>query len=296
MRRREFIAFAGGATLAWSFGARAQEPDRVYRVALVLPVGRDEPAGLAFLDELRIQGFVEGKNLVIVGGTPTSNEQAAAVVPLVLQAAPDAIATGGDFIARAFQKATQSIPIVVMTEDMVAGGFVASLARPGGNITGISLMSPDLDGKRQDILIEAAPSARRIAVLADSNVATLEHLKFLDESARKHGKDLLVVRAANANELVPAMNNASTQGAAALNVLSSPMLHLNRRVIIDRATELRLPSIYQWPETADEGGLLGYGPSFVEIFRERARMVAKVLRGMPTCPSSSRAHSSWSLI
>jgi putative tryptophan/tyrosine transport system substrate-binding protein len=280
MRRRQFIRLFGGATLAWSFGARAQEPDRVYRVALVLPVGRDEPAGLAFLDELRIQGFVEGKNLVIIGGTPTSNEQAAAVVPLVLQAAPDAIATGGDFIARAFQKATQSIPIVVMTEDMVAGGFVASLARPGANITGISLMSPDLDGKRQDILIEAVPSARRIAVLADSNVATLEHLKFLDESARKHGKDLLVVRAANANELVPAMNNASTQGAAALNVLSSPMLHLNRRLIIERTTELRLPSIYQWPETADEGGLLGYGPSSVEIFRERARMVAKVLRGV----------------
>jgi ABC-type uncharacterized transport system substrate-binding protein len=86
---------------------------------------------------------------------------------LVLQAAPDAIATGRDFIARAFQKAAQSIPIVVMTEDMVAGGFVASLARPGGNITGISLMSPDLDGKRQDILIEAVPTARRIAVLAD---------------------------------------------------------------------------------------------------------------------------------
>ena len=109
-----------------------KKPDRIYRVALVLPVGRDEPASLAFLDELRIQGFAEGKNLVIVGGTPTSNEQAAAVVPLVLQAAPDAIATGGDFIARAFQKATQSVPMVVMTEDMVAGGFVASLARPGG--------------------------------------------------------------------------------------------------------------------------------------------------------------------
>jgi len=279
MRRRDFITLIGGA-VAWSFAARAQEPDRIYRIALVLPVGRDEPAILAFLDELRIQGFIEGKNLVIVGGTPTSNEQAAAVVPLVLQAAPDVIMTGGDFIARAFQKATQSIPMVVMTEDMIAGGFVASLARPGGNITGISLMSPDLDGKRQDILIEAVPSARRIAVLADSNVATLEHLKFLDESAQKHGKELLVVRAANANELVPAMNSASAQGAAALNVLSSPMLHLNRRLIIEHATELQLPSIYQWPETADEGGLLGYGPSFIEIFRERARMVAKVLRGV----------------
>jgi putative tryptophan/tyrosine transport system substrate-binding protein len=280
MRRRKFISLVGGATLTWSLGAaQAQEPGRVYRLALVLPVGRDEPAGLAFLDELRIQGFIEGKNLVIVGGLPISNEQASAVVQLILQAAPDAITTGGDFIARAFQKATQSIPLVVMTEDMVAAGFATSLAQPGGNITGISLMSSDLDGKRQDILMEAVPGAHRIAALADPNVATLEYLKIMEESARKHGKELLVVHAASASDLIPAINDASSRGAAALNVLSSPMLHLNRRAIITRTAEVGLPAIYQWPETAEEGGLLGYGPSFIEIFRQRARMVAKVLRG-----------------
>src|SRR4029453_2588570 len=132
-------------------------------------------------------------------------------------------------------------------------GFAASLSKPGGNITGISLMSPDLDGKRQDILIEAVPVTRRIGVLADSNVATLEHLRALENSARSaHGKELLVVRAANANEVVPAMNDASTQGADALNVLSSPMLHLNRRVIIERAAQLRLPATYKSPETGEE--------------------------------------------
>ena len=201
------------------------------------------------------------------------------MVPLILQAAPDAITTGGDFIARAFQKATQSIPLIVMTEDMVAAGFAASLAQPGSNITGISLMSSDLDGKRQVILIEAVPGARRIAALADSNVASLEYLKIMEESARNHGKELLVVHAASASDLVPAINDASSRGAAALNVLSSPMLHLNRHVIITRATEVGLPAIYQWPETAEEGGLLGYGPSFIDVFRQRARMVAKVLRG-----------------
>jgi putative tryptophan/tyrosine transport system substrate-binding protein len=275
MRRRDLISLFGGATLAWPLGARAQEPSRVYRLAIVTSAGRDEPATLAFLDELRAQGFVEGKNLEFVSG-----EQAAAMVPAIISAAPDAIVIAGDFIAEKFQKATKSTPLVVMTEDMVAAGFAASLSKPGGNITGISLMSPDLDGKRQDILIEAVPAARRIAVLADSNVATLGHLRALETSARSaHGKELLVVRAANANEVVPAMNDASRQGAAALNVLSSPMLHLNRRVIIERAAEQRLPAIYQWPETADEGGLLGYGPSYIEVFRQRARMVAKVLRG-----------------
>jgi len=108
----------------------------------------------------------------------------------------------------------------------------------------------------------------------------LEHLRALESSAKSsHGKEFLVVRAANGNELIRAMNDASTQGAAAINVLSSPMLTINRHIIIKRAAELRLPAIYQWPETADEGGLLGYGPSFVEVFRQRARIVARILRG-----------------
>ena len=279
MKRRDFFTLLGGAAVAWPLLAHAQEPGRVYRLGLMLPVGRDEPPVLAFLDELRIQGFIEGKNLVIIGGSPSSNEQIATVVPAILQAAPDAIVTGGDVIARAFQKATQSIPLVMMTEDMVAAGFAASLARPGGSITGISLMSPDLDGKRQDILIEAVPGARRIAALADSNVVTSRHLQALENSARTHGTELLVVRASNANELIPAMNDASSRGAVALNVLGSPMLHGNRLTIIERAAELRLPAIYQWPETAEEGGLIGYGPSIIEIFRQWAGMAVKIFRG-----------------
>ncbi|MGZ5867200.1 MAG: ABC transporter substrate-binding protein [Xanthobacteraceae bacterium] len=163
---------------------------------------------------------------------------------------------------------------------MVAAGFAASLARPGGNITGISLMSPDLDGKRQDILIEATPGVRRIAALADSNVASSQHLQALTDSARARGTELLVARAAKPEDLVPVLNDASERGAGALNVLSSPMLFLNRRIIIERAAELRLPAVYQWPETAEEGGMLGYGPRFTQIFRQRAGMVAKVLRGI----------------
>jgi putative ABC transport system substrate-binding protein len=282
MKRREFFSVVGGAALAFPLGARAQEPGRIYRLAVVMSSGRDEPPTAAFLDELREQGFVEGKNLEFIpGGFRFDNQQTAAVVPAIVKAAPDAIVIAGDFIAEKFQKETKSIPLVVMTEDMVAGGFAASLAKPGGNITGISLMSPDLDGKRQDILIEAVPGAQRIAILADSNVATLQHLRALEASARStHGKELLVVRAANSSEVIPAVNSANAQGAAALNVLSSPMLHLNRGAIIERATQLRLPAIYQWPETADDGGLLGYGPSFIDVFRQRARMVVKVLRGV----------------
>ena len=186
----------------------------------------------------------------------------------------------GEFIAEKFQEATKSIPLVVMTEDMVAAGFAASLARAGGQYYRYQL---DVSRPRRQAPGHSYRSgARRTSNrgLADANVATLDHLKALEASAiSAHGKELLVVRAANAAEIVLAMNEASTRGAAALNVLSSPMLSINRRVIIGRAAELQLPAIYQWPETADEGGLLGYGPSIIEVFRQRARMVARVLRG-----------------
>ena len=216
----------------------------------------------------------------------------------MIKAAPDVIVVGGDHISRAFQKATQSIPLLVMTEDMVAAGFAASLARPGGNITGISLMSPELDGKRQDILIEAVPAAHRIAALADSNVSTLQHLKGLEDSARTHGRELVVVRAGSANDIAIAINDASTRGVGALNVLGSPMLHLNRLAIIERARELRLPAIYQWPETAEEGGLLGYGPSFYRHVPPARRDGSLNFFAAPSPPiyrSSNRVRSSSSL-
>ncbi|MGC1972938.1 MAG: ABC transporter substrate-binding protein [Pseudolabrys sp.] len=284
MKRREFIGLVGGAAIALPLGARAQELGRIYRLAVVISSGRDEPPTAAFLDELREQGFVEGKNLEFIpGGFRFDNQQTAAVVPAIVKAAPDAIVVAGDFIAEKFQKETKSIPLVVMTEDMIAAGFAASLAKPGGNITGISLMSPDLDGKRQDILIEAVPGAQRIAVLADSNVATLQHLRALEATARSaHGKELLVVRAANSSEIIPAVNDANAQGAAALNVLSSPMLHLNRFAIIERATQLRLPAIYQWPETADEGGLLAYGRGFSSTRKDGGQSSARREAGRST--------------
>ena len=123
------------------------------------------------------------------------------MVPAIVNAAPDAIVSAGDFITEKFQKATKSIPLIAMTEDMVAAGFAASLARPGGNITGISLMSPELDGKRQDILIEAVPGVRRIAVLAGTpmsrHCSTFKRWKVRRDCA---GAELLVVRAANRDD------------------------------------------------------------------------------------------------
>ncbi len=282
MRRRELISFAGGVALAWSLGARAQEPGRVYRIAFVVPVGRDEAPNLAFIDELRRLGFVEGENLLIVpGGFLTTNEQVAEVVPAMIKAAPDVIVVGGDLISRAFQKATQSIPLLVMTEDMVGAGFAASLARPGGNITGISLMSPELDGKRQELLIEAVPGVRRIATLADSNTTTSSRLRALEEAARARGVELSIHQVTRREEIGGALDAAKAAGAGALNVLASSLLFNSRAFIFDRVTALRLPAVYQWPEMAEQGGLIGYGPLIVQLYRDiMSRQLVQLLRGV----------------
>ena len=191
----------GGATAsAAPVPAIAQQSGRTYRLAFLIPVARRAPAVAAFLDELRANGFVAGENLEIFPkGFEVRNEEIADLVPAVVKAAPDAILSGGDVSTRALQNSTKTIPIVVNTEDVVGAGFAASLSRPGGNITGISLMSTDLDGKRQDVLVEAVPGVRRFAALADSNVATLRHLQSLEAAARLRGKELLIIQTAILN-------------------------------------------------------------------------------------------------
>jgi putative ABC transport system substrate-binding protein len=198
------------------------------------------------------------------------------VAAAIVRAGPDAIVTG---YTRAVQEATRTIPIIGMSEDMVAEGLVASLARPGGNTTGISILSPELNGKRQGLLMEAVPGARRMAALADSNVAPPRHLQALHDAARVRGLELSVFAIDKREEIVPAINAAKAAGAEALNFLATPLFSVNRRLVFERAAALRLPAVYQWPEMAEQGGLMAYGSRFTEIHRQRARMVVKVLRG-----------------
>jgi putative ABC transport system substrate-binding protein len=283
MKRREFITLVGGAALAWPLSARAQEAGRTYRLGFLVPAPRTSAAIAAFMDELRLGGFVEGQNFSVVGSFAVTAEQIAAGVAAVVKAAPDAIVCGPELYARALQAATRAIPLVSMSEDLVGAGLAASLAKPGGNITGISLLSPELDGKRQDILIEAVPGARRIAALADSASTPERHLHELQEAARSRGVELLTFAVSKPEDIARALNDAKAQGAEAINVLATSLFSVpgspNSRAVIERAAELRLPSIFQWPESAEVGGLVGYGPRFTQVYRQRARMIVKVLRG-----------------
>jgi putative ABC transport system substrate-binding protein len=196
----------------------------------------------------------------------------------IIKVAPDVIFTPGPAYTRAAQIATRTVPIVGGSGDMMSDGLVASLARPDGNTTGISIISPELDGKRQDILIEAVPGVYRIAALADPNVR-LTNIRGLQDAAQAHGVVLSVFSAGLPERIEPAINDAKRSGVGALNVLAAPLFSENRRTIFERAAALRLPAIYEWAEMAEEGGLIAYGARNTETFRQRARMIVKILRG-----------------
>jgi putative tryptophan/tyrosine transport system substrate-binding protein len=280
MKRREFITMLGNAAAAWPLAARAQEPGRTYRLGGLFPSPRGAPQNVAMFEELRRSGFIEGQNLTIDWHEYGQHvELVSKFAAELVKARVDVIAAGGDFGIRAAQQATATIPILGFTDDMIGSRLVDSLARPGGNTTGISLLATELDGKRQEILIEAVPGLRRMAALADADTTSQRQLQSLQDAARARGAELSVHRVAKADEIAPAIDTAKASNAAALNVLASPLLFANRQVIIERAGTLRLPAIYQWPEVAEQGGFIGYGPRIVQLFRDLARQLVKTLRG-----------------
>jgi putative tryptophan/tyrosine transport system substrate-binding protein len=226
MKRRNFIALLG-ATVAWPLRARAQEAGRTYRLGCLLPLPHDAPINIAFFDELRRRGFIESQNLAVdyrAYGLHVDliSEYAAELV----KARVDAIVTAGDVSTiRAAQQARKTIPILAMIDDMVARGLVASLARPEGNTTGVNILSIELDGKRQEILIEAVPGLHRIAFLADANFETVAKLDALREAARVHNIELSIHRIAKGEEIATAIDAAKASGAEALNFSASVTAH-----------------------------------------------------------------------
>lgn len=281
MRRRDFITLIGATAALVPLAARAQEKGRTYRLGDLHVFPRNAPWYVALFDELQRLGFIEGQNLSVdEQGYGLRVEQLAEHASELVKAQVDVILTGGDPAVRAAQQATATISILAFTDDLVGSGLANSLAKPGGNTTGVSLLSSDLDGKRQDILIDAVPGLRRMAVLADQNTTAPRQLQALQDAARTRGIELSVHRVTKPDEIAPAIDAAKTSEAAALNVLASPFLFANRRVIIERTAALRLPAMYQWPDEAEQGGLIGYGPRLVQLYRDiMARQLVKLLRG-----------------
>ena len=283
MRRRDFIKVIAGSAAIRSLAARAQER-RICRLGFLIPPPRTAPAVTAFFDELRQNGFAEGDNLTIIpGGFDVTDDRLAEEAAALIKAAPDAIVAGPELPLQALQALTHTVPLVGMAEDMVAAGFVRSLAHPGGNITGISVLSPELDGKRQDILIEMVPEAHRIGAVADGRITPTFHSEALQQAARSRGVELSIFSVKEPKEIQSTIETAKASNCEAINFLASPMFSVpgsrNYEVVVEAIAAVRLPPIFQWPETAEADSLAGYGPRLTDTFRQRARMVVKILRG-----------------
>ena len=279
MRRREFVTFVGAAAV-WPLAARAQQPAMpVIGVLRVNPKGVNETFAEPFRRYMKALGWEEGRNIrfqfVWAGGQ--IDRMPALAEELVAQKV-DLIVTFGDAAIRSMEQATTTIPVVALTDDMIATGLASSLRRMrASNMTGVSILARELDVKRLELLHEFVPRARRIGVLIDPSV--LPTLTELESAAHTFGLDLFPLQVRSSDEIGGALDGMVAAKVEAVNVLASALLNSVRRVIIARMRDARLPAIYQWPEIAAEGGFLAYGPSLLLTYRQVAALVDKVLRG-----------------
>ncbi len=271
--------------LAGLWPAEAQRSGKVYRIGYLS--AQSHSAELSRLDgfrqALRDLGYVEGKNIVIKsryaeGKTGRLPELAAELIRLKV----DVMVTGGTAGTRAAKQATKTIPLI-MTLVGNPIRFVASLAKPGGNITGLTQITPQLSGKRLELLKEAFPKISRVAVFDDGALRALGLSRNLQETqlvAEALGIKLqsLVIRRSNP-DLDGAFRTAMSQRPDALVILPGPVLLVHRKRIVELAAKIRLPAIYPHTEFIDEGGLMYYGPDFVDLYRRAATYVDRILKG-----------------
>jgi putative tryptophan/tyrosine transport system substrate-binding protein len=279
MRRRDFIRVLG-STLVWPLAARAQQASTA-RIGLLWP-GAGPPVSPrleSFREGLRRSGFVEGQNVAIElryvqAGHQTLTEHAADLIRTKV----DVIATFGDSGTKIAQQATTTIPIVSLADDLLGSGLIGSLSRPGGNTTGITILAPELSAKRLELLSTIVPGLARVAGLWDPTIGGSQ-VAMSENAARTMKLKLQILEVTQRDDLDGVFRAARDAQAQAVNVFSSPFLASLYLEIINRAAEYRLPTIYQWREHAEAGGLMSYGPSLPAMWEQDGALVAKVLKG-----------------
>jgi putative tryptophan/tyrosine transport system substrate-binding protein len=283
-RREIIITAASWPALAWAGAVRAQAPAKVPRIGLLSPFSPSDAAPFhqAFRLGLRDLGWVEGKNISIEyryaeGMSDRLADLAADLVRLKV----DVIVASATPAAVAAHKATRAIPVVMAAAgDPVALGVVEGLARPGGNVTGLTQMSPQLAGKRLEVLKEIAPKLSRVAVLWNSQYsASALHWKEIQVPARQLGVQLHSLEVHSPDDFEKALEDATRARSGALFIIPDPLVVTNLERIAGLAAKSRLPSIFQWSEFADAGGLVTYGPDRADMFRRAATFVDKILKG-----------------
>jgi putative tryptophan/tyrosine transport system substrate-binding protein len=284
MKRREFITLLGGMTVAWPLAGHAQEATRIWRIGIleIIASGSNAENFNAFRQGLKELGYVEGQNLIIEyrsadGDNKRFPDLAAELVLLKV----DLIVTRKTVAALAAKKATETIPIVMAAcGDPLGFGLVASLARPGGNITGLSSVTGELTGKRVELLKDMIPTITRISAVY--NMTNPIHVFEWSETEKAAGSlkiqpRLLDVRKSEDIEL--AFNTARDQHADAMIIGGDTLTQTNQALIVELAASHQLPAIYVWREFVDAGGLFFYGPSYPDLYRRAATYADKVLKG-----------------
>jgi putative tryptophan/tyrosine transport system substrate-binding protein len=281
MRRRDFIALLGGVTV-WPLDALAQ-PSKVPTIGFLGPTGPQAwaPWTKGFVDRFAELGWVDGRTVTIVyrwadGQTDRFGELAAELVVLKV----DLIVTAGS-ATRQTMKQTSQIPIVfALASEPVATGMVASLSRPGGNVTGLSLEAPDLAGKRLSMLRDVAPAARHLAVLADAaySASTLD-LDRVKAVAPTLGFDCLPLEIRRAEDLEPAFAGLKDRADAMYVCGADPLINNNRDRINALALGVKLPTVYGERPYVAAGGLISYGPNVTDMFKRAAEIADKILKG-----------------
>jgi putative ABC transport system substrate-binding protein len=287
--RREFITLLGGAAAAWPLGAHAQQAGKVNRIGFLVTGALDSAEAQAILDAfrqgLRERGYVEGQDIVIeYRGADRKMERFPELATELVRLNLDLIVAAVTPAARAVREATGTIPIVVPNMgDPVGDGLVASLARPGGNITGMTFLGPELAAKRLELLKQALPTISRVAALWHPGVygesTTREMIRKMEAAARTLLVQLQLVEVREAAEFDQAFLAMVSERADALIVLPSPMFFNERRHIVDLATRHRLPSIAQVREFVELGGLMAYGANIRDLFRRAGVYVDMILQG-----------------
>ena len=280
MKKRVFVAILFALVLALGIPAEAQQAKKVPQIALLRPGSPPDPYVDAFREGLRDLGYVEGKNIAIEyrwaeGKSARLPLLAAELVHLKV----DVIVTQGEVATRAVKEASGTIPIVMATSgDPVGAGLVASLGRPGGNVTGLSSVAPDITGKRLQLLKEAVPRVSRVAILYNPTLLSLVlSMKEAQVAAPTLGLQVQPLEVRAPDELGPAFDAMTKERAEAVLAYGDPFTITHQRQILDLAAKRRLPTICEWLEPAD--CLISYGPSRLDMFHRAATFVDKILKG-----------------
>jgi len=282
--RRELLIALGAGALAWAGTVRAQAPAKVRRIGVLAPTSPSDAVlwHQAFRLGLRDLGWVEGKNISIEHRFAEGrHDRLPDLAADLLRLKVEVIVASTAPAALAAQKASRAIPIVVAAAgDPVATGLGESLARPGGNVTGLSPMTAELGGKRLELLTELVPRLSRVAVLWNpQGVGSPLYWKEIQLPARQLGIQLHSLEVRSSNDFDQAFEDATSARAGALFVTGDPVITTNLRRIAGLAAKSRLPSIFQWSEFADAGGLVTYGPDRADLWRRAATYVDKILKG-----------------